>query len=83
MKLAGQVTIYEVGLRDGLQLESKVLTVDEKVEIFSFLQKANVPEIEFGSLSILSSCRKWQIQQRFIRNYSHFTRCSLLLWYLI
>lgn len=49
MKLPDQVTIYEVGLRDGLQLESKVLTVDEKVEIFSLLQKANVSEIEFGS----------------------------------
>ncbi|WP_423798472.1 hydroxymethylglutaryl-CoA lyase [Neobacillus sp. SAB-20_R2A] len=49
MKVADQVTIYEVGLRDGLQLESKVLTVDEKVEIFSLLQKANVSQIEFGS----------------------------------
>jgi hydroxymethylglutaryl-CoA lyase len=44
MKLPDQVTIYEVGLRDGLQLESKILTVDEKVEIFSFLQKTNVSQ---------------------------------------
>lgn len=49
MNLADTVTIYEVGLRDGLQLESKILTVDEKIEIFSMLQKANVSEIEFGS----------------------------------
>lgn len=49
MNLADTVTIYEVGLRDGLQLESKILTVDEKIEIFSMLQKANVTEIEFGS----------------------------------
>ncbi|MEH7439950.1 hydroxymethylglutaryl-CoA lyase [Neobacillus drentensis] len=49
MNLADTVTIYEVGLRDGLQLESKLLTVDEKIEIFSMLQKANVSEIEFGS----------------------------------
>jgi hydroxymethylglutaryl-CoA lyase len=49
MKLVEQVTINEVGLRDGLQLESKVLSVDEKLDVFHLLQKANVSEIEFGS----------------------------------
>ncbi|RFU64558.1 hydroxymethylglutaryl-CoA lyase [Peribacillus saganii] len=49
MKLSGQVTIYEVGLRDGLQLESKILTVEEKLSVFNLLRKANVSEIEFGS----------------------------------
>ena len=49
MKLADQVTLYEVGLRDGLQLEPKILTVDEKLELFYLLQMANVSEIEFGS----------------------------------
>ena len=49
MKLVDQVTIYEVGLRDGLQLESKILTVDEKLDVFQLLQQANVPEVEFGS----------------------------------
>jgi hydroxymethylglutaryl-CoA lyase len=49
MKLVDQVKIYEVGLRDGLQLESKVLTVAEKLAVFNLLQQANVSEIEFGS----------------------------------
>ncbi|MBT2679248.1 hydroxymethylglutaryl-CoA lyase [Bacillus sp. ISL-35] len=49
MKLVEDVTIYEVGLRDGLQLEGKVLTVQEKMEIFSLLREANVAEVEFGS----------------------------------
>ncbi|PLR75889.1 hydroxymethylglutaryl-CoA lyase [Bacillus sp. V3-13] len=49
MKLEDQVTIYEVGLRDGLQLESKLLTVDEKLELFNLLYNAKVTEIEFGS----------------------------------
>jgi hydroxymethylglutaryl-CoA lyase len=49
MQLQDKVTIYEVGLRDGLQLEDKILTVDEKLEIFGLLHKANVTEYEFGS----------------------------------
>jgi hydroxymethylglutaryl-CoA lyase len=49
MKLVDEVKIYEVGLRDGLQLESKVLTVKEKLAVFHLLQQANVSEIEFGS----------------------------------
>ena len=49
MKLVDQVTIYEVGLRDGLQLESKVLSVDEKLDVFHLLKQAKVPEVEFGS----------------------------------
>ncbi|MBT2689850.1 hydroxymethylglutaryl-CoA lyase [Bacillus sp. ISL-47] len=49
MKLVNEVTIYEVGLRDGLQLESKVLTVEEKLDIFTLFREANVSEVEFGS----------------------------------
>lgn len=49
MKLVEDVKIYEVGLRDGLQLEEKILTVAEKRVIFSLLREANVAEVEFGS----------------------------------
>jgi hydroxymethylglutaryl-CoA lyase len=49
MNKDSNVKIYEVGLRDGLQLESKILTVDEKMELFLILQKANVDDFEFGS----------------------------------
>ncbi|MDQ0269666.1 hydroxymethylglutaryl-CoA lyase [Cytobacillus purgationiresistens] len=49
MRLASSVTINEVGLRDGLQLESKILSVEEKMTIYHLLKRSNVPEIEFGS----------------------------------
>lgn len=49
MKLVEDVTIYEVGLRDGLQLEDKVLTVGEKMDLFSLVREANVAEVEFGA----------------------------------
>ncbi|MFS0823926.1 hydroxymethylglutaryl-CoA lyase [Bacillus sp. 1P02SD] len=49
MNVVDQVSINEVGLRDGLQLEPKTLTVDEKVEIFQLLKEAKIPEVEFGS----------------------------------
>ena len=37
MKLPNQVVICEVGPRDGLQNEEKVLTVEEKVELINDL----------------------------------------------
>ncbi|MCQ6268388.1 hypothetical protein M1K46_22635 [Fictibacillus sp. WQ 8-8] len=49
MDLVDRVTIYEVGLRDGLQLESKLLTSNEKLSVIELLHQANVSEVEFGS----------------------------------
>lgn len=49
MNLPKKVKINEVVLRDGLQLEDKVLTVDEKKTLFDQLVKANLQTMEFGS----------------------------------
>lgn len=49
MKLPKKVKINEVVLRDGLQLEDKVLTVDEKKALFDQLVKADLRTLEFGS----------------------------------
>ncbi|MBT2569422.1 hydroxymethylglutaryl-CoA lyase [Planococcus sp. ISL-110] len=49
MNLPKKVQINEVVLRDGLQLEDKVLTVDEKKILFDLLVTANVQSLEFGS----------------------------------
>lgn len=43
------VTITEVGLRDGLQMESRILTTDEKVEMAGLLVAAGVKHIEATS----------------------------------
>lgn len=49
MQLPKEVQINEVGIRDGLQLEEKILSVEEKVDLIEMLAKANVQCIEFGS----------------------------------
>lgn len=49
MNLPKKVKINEVVLRDGLQLEDKVLAVEEKKTLFDQLMKANVQTVEFGS----------------------------------
>lgn len=49
MNLPKQVKINEVVLRDGLQLEDKVLSVDEKKALFDQLVEANLQTLEFGS----------------------------------
>lgn len=49
MDLPRSVHINDVLLRDGLQLENKRLSVEEKEELVNLLIKANVKKIEFGS----------------------------------
>jgi len=44
-----RVSITDVGMRDGLQIESQVLTTDEKVEIADLLIAAGVQKIEATS----------------------------------
>jgi len=43
------VTLFEVGPRDGLQNESAILEVDQKVELIERLVEAGVRDIEVGS----------------------------------
>ncbi|MFD1037442.1 hydroxymethylglutaryl-CoA lyase [Virgibacillus byunsanensis] len=49
MNLPGSVTINDVMLRDGLQLEDKILTVDEKYDLAGRLIEADIPSLEIGS----------------------------------
>ena len=49
MNLPNRITICEVGPRDGLQNEEKVLTVEEKVEVVNMLTDAGFKVIEVGS----------------------------------
>lgn len=49
MKLAEKITVCEVGLRDGLQIEKQILTVEQKLNLLHGLEKAGVKVIEVGS----------------------------------
>jgi hydroxymethylglutaryl-CoA lyase len=49
MNLPKKITICEVGPRDGLQNEDKILTVEEKIEIIDALTDAGYKVIEVGS----------------------------------
>ena len=49
MKLAERLTICEVGLRDGLQIEKTILTLEQKLELIHRLEEAGVQVIEVGS----------------------------------
>ena len=49
MKFAKKVRICEVGPRDGLQNEARILTVDEKVAFINRMTEAGYPVIEVGS----------------------------------
>lgn len=44
-----RIVINDVGPRDGLQSQSKILTVDEKVALINALISAGVPAIEVGA----------------------------------
>lgn len=47
--LPATVHIMEVGPRDGLQIESRVLSVEERLRLIEALARTGVPEIEVGS----------------------------------
>lgn len=49
MKLQEKITVCEVGLRDGMQIEKRILTVEEKLELIHALEDAGVKVIEVGS----------------------------------
>ncbi|ARD47965.1 hypothetical protein SporoP37_07280 [Sporosarcina sp. P37] len=49
MELPKTVRINEVVLRDGLQLEKKIISVEEKNRLFTKLQSAGIKSFEFGS----------------------------------
>ena len=49
MKLPERITVCEVGLRDGMQIEKTVLTAEQKLELIHALEDAGVRVIEVGS----------------------------------
>lgn len=49
MKLPSSITLCEVGLRDGLQNESLILSTEQKLELLKELIDSNFPVIEVGS----------------------------------
>jgi len=49
VNLPKKITLCEVGLRDGLQNEKKLLTVDQKVNLINAMSEAGIPVIEIGS----------------------------------
>lgn len=46
---ATQLILEEEVLRDGLQIESQLFSLDQKVELFNLLQKAGLKRIQMGS----------------------------------
>ncbi|MCH5138788.1 hydroxymethylglutaryl-CoA lyase [Clostridiaceae bacterium UIB06] len=49
MDLVKEITLCEVGTRDGLQSEAKILTTEEKVELINMMGNAGFKVIEVGS----------------------------------
>ncbi len=49
MRIPSRITICEVGLRDGLQNEEKILTTAQKNQLLELIQEAGVRIIEVGS----------------------------------
>jgi hydroxymethylglutaryl-CoA lyase len=47
--LPRSVHLMEVGLRDGLQIEARILTVEQKLELLDAILQAGVCEVEVGS----------------------------------
>ena len=44
-----KLLLEDEALRDGLQIESKILTIDQKIDFFNLLKNAGVKRIQVGS----------------------------------
>ena len=49
MQFPKRIRINEVGMRDGLQLEDRIFSVDEKAELIGALVRAGMKTVEFGA----------------------------------
>ena len=58
---AQRVLLEDGALRDGLQAESRLFSLDEKKSLFDLLQQAGVPQIQAGSFVHPGVVPKWQI----------------------
>ena len=47
--MSNDIVITDVGPRDGLQNQPKILTVEQRVQLVKAIAKAYVPKIEVGS----------------------------------
>jgi len=45
----GRIILEDEALRDGLQMESRIFSLEEKLHLFELLRKAGVPRIQVGS----------------------------------
>lgn len=46
---SNQLLLEDEALRDGLQIESQLFTIDQKIELFNLLKKAGIRRIQVGS----------------------------------
>ena len=44
-----KIVLEDEALRDGLQMESRIFSLEEKLQLFNLLKKAGVPRIQVGS----------------------------------
>lgn len=62
------VKIIDVSPRDGLQNDSKIISVEEKVELINRLLKARVSSIEITSFVHPKKVPRWRMQKRLSKN---------------
>ena len=58
------VTIFEMGPRDGLQNESKFISTSDKVKLVNLLSTSGIPKIETASFVSSSGFHRWLMESR-------------------
>ena len=70
MNLPSEITICEVGLRDGLQNEKTIVSTEDKLSLLRDLVDAGFPVIEVGSFMHPKKVPRWQIRMTCSRLWS-------------
>lgn len=59
-----RVVITDVGPRDGLQNQQKILSVEERIALVKAIAAAGVPQIEIGSFVSPKRSLQWLLPRR-------------------
>ena len=63
------VVINDVGPRDGLQAQTKILEVSEKLQLISALTEAKLPAIEVGAFVSPKAVPAWYLSSKAVPSW--------------
>lgn len=72
-----RILLEDQALRDGLQMEARIFSLEEKLQVFALLSKAGVPRVQVGSFVHPKIIPQMADTDDVIRAIRHANRCAI------